>query len=95
MNCKQHEIKALWEGGGADKLCQALFKNTRGFVFLFGSFASSDTTNPLFTSARLFCLTLVLPLPSFALPSRSSPGLHRSHFHFASVFKQYVSATCQ
>lgn len=95
MNCKQHEIKALWEGGGADKLCQALFKNTRGFVFLFGSFAPSDTTNPLFTSARLFCLTLVLPLPSFALPSRSSPGLHRSHFHFASIFKQYVSATCQ
>lgn len=74
MNCKQHEIKALWEGGGADKLCQALFKNTRGFVFLFCSFASSDMTNPLFTSASLLSYTCF----TFALLCSSIPFFTRA-----------------
>lgn len=74
MNCKQHEIKALWEGGGADKLCQALFKNTRGFVFLFCSFASSDTMNPLFTSSSLLSYTCF----TFALLCSSIPFFTRA-----------------
>lgn len=74
MNGKQHEIKALWEGGGADKLCQAPFKNTRGFVLLFCSSASSHTTNPVFTATSppsYTCFTFALLCSSIPLFTRA------------------------
>lgn len=76
MNGKQREIKALWEGGGADKLCQALFKNTGGFVFGFLGLLH-QMRRTLCLPPSLLCLILVSLLPSFAPTSPFSPG----HWH--------------
>lgn len=65
MNGKQREIKAQWEGRGADKLCQALFKNTRGFIFGFLRLLH-QMRRTLCLPPRLLWLILVLLLPSFA-----------------------------
>lgn len=80
---------------GEQRSCARLCLRTQGVLFFCFVLLLHKIRRTLCLPPRLFCLTLVLPLPSFALPSRSSPGLYRSHFHFASVFKQDVSATCQ
>lgn len=89
--------KLCGKEGGADKLCQALFKNTGGFCIWFPPFASSDATNPFvyLHVSRVLYLFYFCPLLLRRPPFFQTRKSQVTFLALPVFFKQYVSATCE